>query len=202
MVFMLEFGDLGYSTIYHKDHYIRLTPITKAHLDDLSKWPKFKTFDMQWANFFPSNIVQKNRWFRENTRGNRLWFVGERTEDNWRTAEVICRVSLITPIHGSDFIFGIVIHPELLERGLGTKFTEMILRAIFEMTDAEGVWLETHHTNKRAQHVYEKVGFERLGYSYHKGFTSDHDMFLNYHIPRSEMEKKAGVVIVLGEAKV
>ncbi len=197
---MLDYGDLRFTTIYHRSQRLRLTPLRRDHMDELSRWPKFNTLDMQWANFFPTNSVQKNRWFKDNTGGRKLWFAGERTSNNWRSTELICRISLIIPIHGEDIIFGIVVHPNLLERGLGTKFTQMILAAIASKTTASGVWLETHHTNKRAQHVYEKVGFENFGYSYHKGFTPDHDQFLNYRISRDRMEKLDSVVMVLNDA--
>ena len=196
---MLEFGDLRRATIYHPGGELRLTPLRRDHLGELSKWPKFREHDMQWANFFPTNKFQMERWFKENNTPRKLWFAGEFSKNRWRSSSLVSRVSLIIPIHGRDIIFGIVIRPDKLEKGMGTKFTSMILSGIFELTKSEGVWLETHHKNYRAQHVYEKVGFDKLGYSYHKGFTPDHDMFLNYRFSRQNKDRLGAVEIVLAE---
>ncbi len=48
-------------------------------------------------------------------------------------------------------------------KGLGTVFIRAILDHIFERYDAQKIWLDVYEENKRAQHLYRKVGFEISG---------------------------------------
>jgi RimJ/RimL family protein N-acetyltransferase len=49
------------------------------------------------------------------------------------------------------------------EKGNGTKLLKMFIRHMFEQLMYEKVILDTKLNNKRAQHVYEKIGFEKTG---------------------------------------
>ncbi|MCL2194825.1 MAG: GNAT family N-acetyltransferase [Oscillospiraceae bacterium] len=47
--------------------------------------------------------------------------------------------------------------------GYGTTLLRMFVRELFSRHGFEKIVLDTNANNKRAQHVYEKVGFERVG---------------------------------------
>ncbi len=79
---------------------------------------------------------------------------------------LVGRISTLVPDSLDELIFGIALHPDFLELGIGTIATQMYLFATFELTSVKSVWLETQSGNARAQHVYEKIGFQRLGYHY------------------------------------
>ena len=49
------------------------------------------------------------------------------------------------------------------EKGMGTEFIRMLLRYLFVERGYEKVVLDTNLQNTRAQHVYEKIGFTRVG---------------------------------------
>ncbi len=49
------------------------------------------------------------------------------------------------------------------EKGYGSKFICMLMGALFGELGYEKIILDTNLTNKRAQHVYEKLGFRRVG---------------------------------------
>lgn len=51
----------------------------------------------------------------------------------------------------------------LHDRGLGKKYLSMLLSALFYEYGYERVILDTNLKNKRAQHVYEQLGFRRIG---------------------------------------
>lgn len=53
---------------------------------------------------------------------------------------------------------------EYQDRGLGTRFLRMLIRFLFSEAGlgVEKVVLDTNLKNLRAQHVYEKLGFEKL----------------------------------------
>ena len=48
-------------------------------------------------------------------------------------------------------------------KGYGTKFIRMLIDALFGNYGYEKIILDTNLNNKRAQHVYEKIGFRKLG---------------------------------------
>lgn len=51
----------------------------------------------------------------------------------------------------------------LQNKGLGKKYISMLLKSLFHDYGYKRVILDTAFKNKRAQHVYEQLGFRRLG---------------------------------------
>ena len=49
------------------------------------------------------------------------------------------------------------------ERGFGTSFLKMLIEYLFFEKGYEKIVLDTNLNNERAQHVYEKIGFTRIG---------------------------------------
>ncbi|MTI70556.1 MAG: GNAT family N-acetyltransferase [Firmicutes bacterium] len=52
------------------------------------------------------------------------------------------------------------------ERGLGTIILQMFIRSLFEDYKFEKVILDTNLNNRRAQHVYKKIGFRKVKINY------------------------------------
>jgi len=49
------------------------------------------------------------------------------------------------------------------EKGMGKKLLSMLINSLFSVFGYSKVILDTNLQNKRAQHVYEKLGFRRVG---------------------------------------
>lgn len=49
------------------------------------------------------------------------------------------------------------------EKGYGTKVLKMLIRYLFKEMKAQKIILDTNINNTRAQHVYEKIGFRKIG---------------------------------------
>jgi len=49
------------------------------------------------------------------------------------------------------------------EKGYGTELITMFIDALFNNYEYEKIILDTNVKNKRAQHVYEKIGFRKVG---------------------------------------
>jgi RimJ/RimL family protein N-acetyltransferase len=49
------------------------------------------------------------------------------------------------------------------EKGFGTSFLKMLIEYLFFERCYEKIVLDTNLNNRRAQHVYEKIGFTRIG---------------------------------------
>jgi RimJ/RimL family protein N-acetyltransferase len=48
------------------------------------------------------------------------------------------------------------------EKGYGTKLLKMFIKYLFNELNYEKIILDTNLNNKRAQHVYEKIGFKKI----------------------------------------
>jgi RimJ/RimL family protein N-acetyltransferase len=60
--------------------------------------------------------------------------------------------------------FGIsILDPNCLSKGYGTDATRVILWVAFNILGLHSIYLDTYPHNERAIHVYEKVGFRRVG---------------------------------------
>jgi len=60
--------------------------------------------------------------------------------------------------------FGISIqNPDNLSKGYGTDATQIMLWIAFNILGLHSVYLDTMENNDRAIHVYEKIGFKRVG---------------------------------------
>lgn len=49
------------------------------------------------------------------------------------------------------------------EKGYGSKYLTMLISYLFDQMGYRMIKLDTNLNNKRAQHVYEKIGFRRIG---------------------------------------
>ncbi len=54
-----------------------------------------------------------------------------------------------------------ICNTERQEKGFGTQFLKMLIGCLFYEKGYEKILLDTNLENKRAQHVYEKIGFRR-----------------------------------------
>lgn len=52
---------------------------------------------------------------------------------------------------------------EYQEKGYGTKVLKMLIRYLFKEMKVKKIILDTNLNNTRAQHVYEKIGFIKVG---------------------------------------
>jgi len=65
----------------------------------------------------------------------------------------------------SEFVFYIAIsEKDYWNKGIGTEATRLACKWFFEnFPQEESLLLEVHDSNHRAIHVYEKIGFEKIG---------------------------------------
>ncbi len=190
--------------------------LTLDDLKEIAQWPQYKEEKLSWANFTYITHQEQKYWFNTNMGNHSFWlslFVLSHYTTNKgllrekahalskgivdRTAlqtspnkrSLIGRISTLVPEKQDELIFGIAIHPHFLELGLGTLATQMYLFATFELTTVDSVWLETQETNFRAQHVYEKIGFKRLGYHYKTNTFGIQEKRVSYVFPRESKER-------------
>ncbi|MHA2502422.1 MAG: GNAT family N-acetyltransferase [Candidatus Kariarchaeaceae archaeon] len=164
---------------------LKLYPMEFSDIEDMGSWPRFETEDLAWANFPVQTAELRKRWFVQQQKDHLVWII-IRNE----LGQLVGRSSLTQPLSGSSLIFGLVIRPDLMGQGLGTKITRIMISYIFTVTtleDVSDIWLESRYNNIRAQKTWERVGFVPIGehmrreifgrYDRYRGYTFDRKLF-------------------------
>lgn len=162
---------------------LTLRPMSYDDLEEMANWPKYKERTLLWANFPANTDELRKRWFNQQQKDHLQWIVIRNTQN-----KLIGRCSITAPLSGSSVLFGIVLHPSMLERGIGTKVTKIMMAYIFAVTAVDSVWLESHLTNTRAQRVWEKVGFTRQGVHFRREVFGRYDQYVGYKLQRDQVD--------------
>ena len=101
----------------------RFKHIQMEDLKDLVKWPKFKDEKLSWANFTATTHALQNRWYQNSVRPQVAWMTIRRDD---KERPLIGRCSVSQPDTGDDLIFGIVLRPDIVGKGVGTKVIKAI----------------------------------------------------------------------------
>lgn len=78
------------------------------------------------------------------------------------------------------------------EKGYGTRFLLMLISWLFAEKGVDSIVLDTNRNNARAQHVYEKIGFVRLGVR-EGAFTDqlgDPQSVVDYRLEKSDFARR------------
>ena len=158
---------------------LRFYPIRETDLRDLARWPKFTEKSLIWANFPAATSELQRRWLLHQKQNHIVWIM-VRDQDG----ELIGRCSITQPISSNEVMYGIVLRPDMVEKGLGTQITRIVVAYIFEVTDADVVWLESKYNNERALNTWRKVGFQELGYHFRREVSGQYDKYIGFRFPR------------------
>lgn len=76
--------------------------------------------------------------------------------------------------------------------GIGTKILNGFIDALFQVNRVERIILDTNLNNKRAQHVYEKIGFKKIKVNYNswKNQLGELQSSVDYELLRKDFTKK------------
>lgn len=170
---MLNQLSLPYHILGHSVHRLK-----REDLDEITDWPKFD-FPYAWANFNITDPKLKDKWIVRNTRADTLWFI-MRSEK-----KIVARGSIIQPEEGEELIFGMVLKPDIVDHGIGTKCVRMSMQMIFDQTTCDRVWLETKENNTRARKTWEKVGFILQGVHYRRDVYGVYSKYVGYRLYRT-----------------
>jgi diamine N-acetyltransferase len=122
------------------------------------------------------NPASRSLWFSMHASDpTRLWYAVERHADG----HVLGTVSLREIVDQTSARLGISLDPACVDQGYGTESLELFFPYYFEALGFQRLVLDVAGANRRAVHVYEKLGFAYTG-SHYRDVTDDADLgFLN-----------------------
>ncbi|MHA2172812.1 MAG: GNAT family N-acetyltransferase [Candidatus Kariarchaeaceae archaeon] len=159
--------------------------LQREDLDEIAVWPQYNDPLFSWANLPATTPQLRERWMRGQSKEYLVWLVIRNPDYNNPKTQIICRCSITQPLVGGEFLFGIVMRPDLVEKGIGSMCTRLALSLVFHQTNIESIWLETKINNSRARRVWEKVGFELHGTHYRRELNGRYDQYVGYRISKA-----------------
>jgi len=127
------------------------------------------------------NPVSRSIWFSMHPSDpTRLWYALERQVDG----HVLGTISLREIVNQISARLGISLDPACVDQGYGTESLGLFLPYYFGALGFPRLVLDVAGANRRAVHVYEKLGFAYTG-SHYRDVTDDVDLgFLNQDVYR------------------
>ena len=140
-----------------------LRDLRREDLDEMDGWrPLTDPLHKLW-NLPRGTHLGRDLWLAvHEVDDTRLWFVVERQSDS----QVVGTVSLRDIMRPASARLGVSFGADFLDQGYGTEALAAFLPYYFHTLGFQRLILDVAATNKRAVHVYEKLGFRRAGQHY------------------------------------
>ncbi|MCL2223223.1 MAG: GNAT family N-acetyltransferase [Oscillospiraceae bacterium] len=83
-------------------------------------------------------------------------------------------------------------------KGYGTTILKLFIEELFNTLGYDRITLDTNLNNKRAQHTYEKIGFQKTGVRYDcwTDQMGESQSVFDYELLKSEYQKQREIVMV------
>lgn len=140
-----------------------LRDLRHEDLEQIESWRPFTDPLSRLWNIPRGTRLSRELWFTVNqTDQTRLWLVIERKEDG----QIIGTLSLREIVKHISARLGITLGADYVEQGYGSEALRLFLPHYFHEMDFRRMFLDVAAANRRAVHVYEKLGFRRTGSHY------------------------------------
>jgi len=135
----------------------------RQDLDQIEAWrPSSDPLSNLW-NIPRSTPLSRDIWFMlHRSDPTHLWFVIERQSDS----QVIGTLSLREIVERISARLGISLGADFVDQGYGSEALHLFLPYYFQNLGFQRLFLDVAATNKRAIHVYEKLGFRQTSRHY------------------------------------
>lgn len=137
-----------------------LRHMVRADVDQMARWPRFREPELGWANLDLAHPADRD-----------LYFERGRTNETRRRYVILDEVGTIVGTVGLrnlDFVtgegtLGIIIRADAVGHGYGSDAIRALIRYAFNVLGLRRVLLDVAENNPRARHVYDRLGFIRIG---------------------------------------
>lgn len=135
-----------------------IRPLARADLDQMAAWSPFDEVLYGDANWVHRSSRELDRWYAHNSRDRRRLLYSVRDKNG----QVLGSVTLREIDGHRSARLGITLGPRFLDKGYGTEALSLFLDYYFAELGFEKMLLDVTAHNRRALHVYKKLGFEQV----------------------------------------
>jgi diamine N-acetyltransferase len=140
-----------------------LRSMDREDLDKMESWRPFTDPLCNLWNIPRSTSLSRDIWFvMHGADPTRMWFAIERVSDG----ELIGTLSLREIVGGISARLGISLGADYVDQGYGSEALRAFLPHCFRTFGFQRILLDVAAANKRAIHVYARLGFEQTGSHY------------------------------------
>jgi len=138
-------------------------PLDREDLDQMDSWSPSNDPLLALWGVPQSDPISRSIWFSMYISDpSRLWYSIDRRSDG----VLMGTISLRDIIHAASARLGISFGPEYVDLGYGTESLRVFLPHYFGQMGFAALVLDVAAANRRAVHVYEKLGFAHAGSHY------------------------------------
>jgi RimJ/RimL family protein N-acetyltransferase len=143
------------------------------HLEQMRSWRPFGDPLHRLWNLPRRSSLTREVWFvLHRSDPTRLWFAVERRADQ----QLIGSITLREMVAHTSSRLGISFGADYVDQGYGSEALGLFVPYYFEELDFSCLLLDVAAANKRARHVYEKLGFRYTGRHY-RDIPDQQDLF-------------------------
>ena len=142
---------------------LTIRDMRRGDLEEMEAWRPYRDPLHELWHIPRRAPLSRDIWFAlHSSDPSRIWFTIERRQD----AKVIGALSLREIIRPLSARLGIRLGPAFVDRGYGTEALRLFLPYYFQTLGLQRLMLDVGATNRRAIHVYRKLGFRLRGRHY------------------------------------
>ena len=142
---------------------LSLRDLTRDDLDAMESWRPYSDPVNKLWNIPRSTSLGRDLWFvMHGSDPTRRWYAIERRQDRM----IIGTLSLREIDAPRSARLGIGLGSDYVDQGYGTEALTTFLPYYFHQLGFQSMILDVAAANKRAVHVYEKLGFRQTGWHY------------------------------------
>jgi len=151
------------SKVHLESPRVIIREMRREDLEQMQAWRPFRDPLHRLWHIQRRTPLSRDIWFMlHNSDPTHMWFVIERRKDS----RVIGALSLREIARPVSARLGIRLGADFVDRGYGSEALYLFLPHYFHTLGFQRMLLDVAATNKRAVHVYEKLGFRRTGQHY------------------------------------
>jgi diamine N-acetyltransferase len=137
--------------------------IEYGDIEQMQSWRPFSEPLHRLWNIPRRPSLSREVWFMLNSSDpTRLWYAVERSADR----QLLGSITLREIVVGRSARLGISFGADYVDQGYGSEALRLFLAYYFDELDFPYLYLDVAAANKRARHVYEKLGFRYVGRHY------------------------------------
>lgn len=155
-------GEVALQT-HLKSQNVIIRSMDRDDLDKMESWRPFTDPLSSLWNIPRSTSISRDIWFvMHGADPSRMWFAIERTADGQLIGTLSLR-EIVKPISAR---LGISLGADYVDRGYGSEALSAFFPYYFHTLGFQRLLLDVAAANKRAIHVYEKLGFQQTDSHY------------------------------------
>ena len=140
---------------------VKLRPMAPDDIKHMLGWPRYEGKTDQWANLPAESPEEGEEWLRTYHQPPKCYCLAVVSD----TGELAgrCNLAVLDEETRVGGIFSFTIRRDMSERGFAQAALAELLRFSFGELDMPAIYLYTQAANRKARHIYDKLGFKYMG---------------------------------------